>query len=153
MCRGKCKYQRYRTEVPPSRFECRECGAYVVSSGVGRRRLFCSNRCACTFADRRTRAERAGAYTDRDYGLIDVGRKWGWMCAICGWEVDQSLRFPHPKAGQVDHAWPLSRGGEHTLDNLQLAHAQCNTMKNSRQDPDFFLLYPLTEMLNARTAA
>ena len=54
--------------------------------------------------------------------------------------------FPHRKVGAVgskgplrpsiDHIIPLSKGGEHALHNVQLAHAKCNLSKNNRGSGD-----------------
>ncbi|WP_158070491.1 HNH endonuclease [Streptomyces luteocolor] len=32
----------------------------------------------------------------------------------------------------LDHVIPLSRGGSHRRDNVQLAHLRCNLRKNNR---------------------
>lgn len=37
-----------------------------------------------------------------------------------------------PNKPSVDHIIPLSKGGEHALHNVQLAHARCNYSKNNR---------------------
>lgn len=50
-----------------------------------------------------------------------------WMqdvCALCGQHMDESDK-------SLDHIIPLSRGGDHSLANLQMAHLRCNQMKNS----------------------
>lgn len=58
-----------------------------------------------------------------DYGAVrrrDKGR-----CGICGKKV--------PRAGQsFDHIKPISRGGEHSFANVQLAHLLCNLRKGAR---------------------
>jgi 5-methylcytosine-specific restriction endonuclease McrA len=50
------------------------------------------------------------------------------LCGICGSSVDTS----NPKAYHYDHIVPLSRGGGHVQENLQLAHAKCNMKKHAR---------------------
>ncbi|UXA19533.1 HNH endonuclease [Mycobacterium sp. SMC-4] len=50
--------------------------------------------------------------------------------------------FPHrkvtplgstgPRRPSIDHIVPLSKGGEHALHNVQLAHTKCNQSKNNR---------------------
>lgn len=37
-----------------------------------------------------------------------------------------------PKRPSIDHIIPLSKGGEHALHNVQLAHYRCNLSKNNR---------------------
>jgi 5-methylcytosine-specific restriction endonuclease McrA len=54
---------------------------------------------------------------ERDHGL----------CGICGAEVD-------PDRFDIDHVVPLSRGGVHGPENVQVAHPRCNKRKGSRED-------------------
>jgi 5-methylcytosine-specific restriction endonuclease McrA len=52
-------------------------------------------------------------------------------CRICGEPVDFTRQPPHPSAATIDHVIPLSRGGEHSYGNTQLAHLRCNTTKGA----------------------
>ena len=55
------------------------------------------------------------------------------VCAICGRPVNFSLKFPDPWSATVDHIIPIAKGGDPaSLENLQLAHLQCNRMKATR---------------------
>lgn len=47
------------------------------------------------------------------------------VCGICGEAVDHD-NF------ECDHVVPLSRGGEHSYANTQLAHPRCNRVKHAR---------------------
>ena len=58
------------------------------------------------------------------------------ICAICGKPVDKSLKFPHPMSASVDHIIPWDKGGDCSLDNLQLAHFSCNRRKSDRILPE-----------------
>jgi hypothetical protein len=69
----------------------------------------------------------------------------GW-CGICyepvPWPVGRDTEWM--ATAQRDHIVPKSRGGSHDDDNLQLAHASCNSRKNAYTDwprnrhrPDF----------------
>lgn len=62
----------------------------------------------------------------------DVFERDGWLCQLCGGGVDGSLSFPEPGSASVDHIVPLSRGGSHTWENVQLAHLGCNMSKGAR---------------------
>lgn len=54
-------------------------------------------------------------------------------CAICGKEVDFTLRYPHPLSPCIDHIIPIAKGGHPSdLDNLQLAHWTCNRQKSDK---------------------
>lgn len=50
-------------------------------------------------------------------------------CAICGRPVDKRLHFPNPLSPAVDHIIPWEKGGDCSLDNLQLTHLCCNRQK------------------------
>lgn len=59
-------------------------------------------------------------------------------CALCGRPVDFSLTFPNPWSATIDHIIPIAKGGNPaSLENLQLAHLQCNRMKGAKlRKPD-----------------
>jgi hypothetical protein len=63
-----------------------------------------------------------------------VFEAFNWECHICGQDIDPDLRFPHKMAATIDHIIPLSRGGEHTWDNVAPAHAMCNFTKSNRTE-------------------
>lgn len=55
------------------------------------------------------------------------------VCGICGRPVDFDKKFPDPWSATVDHIIPLQKGGDPaSLDNMQLAHLQCNRIKSSK---------------------
>jgi hypothetical protein len=58
-----------------------------------------------------------------------VIKRDGYVCGLCGGDVD--LNDVH-----LDHKIPWSKGGKHTLDNLQVAHSKCNIRKGARVDTD-----------------
>lgn len=74
-------------------------------------------------ADLARKARRRGAFVDYvDPGLV-FARDMG-ICGICGDEVS-------PRAFHVDHVIPLSKGGQHSYENVQLAHPICNRRKGA----------------------
>ena len=55
------------------------------------------------------------------------------ICGICGRPVDYDKRFPDPWSATIDHIIPVAKGGDPaSLENLQLAHLQCNRIKSSK---------------------
>ena len=55
------------------------------------------------------------------------------VCAICGRPVNFDLPFPDPMSPTLDHIVPIAKGGDPAaLNNLQLAHLQCNRRKAAR---------------------
>ncbi|RUP04752.1 MAG: hypothetical protein EKK34_12630 [Mycobacterium sp.] len=57
-----------------------------------------------------------------------------WVCQLCFEDVDPLLFYPHPESASLDHITPLSLGGTHTEDNVQLAHFRCNCSKGNRYE-------------------
>ncbi|QDM56277.1 HNH endonuclease [Gordonia phage SweatNTears] len=56
----------------------------------------------------------------------------GWICQLCADPVDPDDKHPSKWSPSLDHIIPLSRGGTHTWDNVQLAHLGCNSSKGGR---------------------
>ena len=79
--------------------------------------------------------ERARAYGveyDPHITLKKVIERDGGICQICGKPVDGTSRSGHGVGmlyPTIDHIIPLSKGGSHTWDNVQLAHLICNSKK------------------------
>lgn len=73
---------------------------------------------------KRYQTRKLGAYVedvDPDAVLLrDLG-----LCGICGEPVMEA-------AFHIDHVHPLSKGGKHAMDNVQLAHAVCNFSKGAK---------------------
>lgn len=79
-------------------------------------------RARCTERQRLRRAGISGTeHVDR---AVVLERDKG-ICGICGEPVDRG-NF------HVDHIVPLSRGGEHSYANTQVAHPRCNQVKYDR---------------------
>lgn len=62
----------------------------------------------------------------------EVFERDGWICQLCTEPVDRMLAYPDPMSQSLDHVIPLSRGGHHVWDNVQLAHLICNNRKHAR---------------------
>lgn len=80
---------------------------------------------------RRYQARRMEATVE----LVDyeaVGERYGWVCGICGEQMDPTIRGRTSLAVSFDHIIPLSKGGPHMAANLQPAHFGCNARKGNR---------------------
>lgn len=67
---------------------------------------------------------------------MDVYERDEWTCGICAQRVDRTLAYPDPLSASLDHILPLSRGGHHVLENVQLGHLSCNVRKGARVDAE-----------------
>lgn len=91
-----------------------------------------NNRQRYTEYENRRRAIKMQAWVE-DVDLVTLIKRKGFACGICG-----RLTFPsikdryHPLSVHIDHIVPLSKGGEHSYANCQVAHASCNTQKRDK---------------------
>ena len=54
-------------------------------------------------------------------------------CGICGRLVNKKLKYPDPMSPVIDHIVPMAKGGHPSaIENLQLAHWQCNRQKSDK---------------------
>jgi 5-methylcytosine-specific restriction endonuclease McrA len=70
------------------------------------------------------RARKLQAFVER-VDPAEIYRRDAGVCGICEKPVSESEKW------HVDHVVPLARGGAHSYDNCQLAHARCNQSKNA----------------------
>ncbi|MER5354341.1 HNH endonuclease signature motif containing protein [Kitasatospora sp. NPDC002551] len=59
----------------------------------------------------------------------EIYERDGWFCRICGAAVDPDLSWPDLWCATLDHRVPVTAGGGHTADNVQLSHWLCNLRK------------------------
>lgn len=119
----------------------------VCASSVGLKRArvsttaYCSNRCVQTqphYAEIKRVARLKGkarkrAATVESVSPARVFERDGWMCHLCGGKTLKHKRGTyHPKAPELDHIVPLSKGGEHSYRNTACAHRKCNAAKSDK---------------------
>lgn len=78
------------------------------------------------------RAKLHGAPAEVGITLQKLIKRDGLTCAICGLPC---FYFGEPTADlypTMDHLVPISKGGGHTWDNVQVAHRICNINKSNR---------------------
>lgn len=63
---------------------------------------------------------------------LDIYQRDIWLCGLCSTPVDPDVSWPDPYSASLDHVLPLSKGGSHTYENVQLAHLTCNVSKGNR---------------------
>lgn len=145
-CSVPCAKKRQRQRK--SR-KCLFCEAEFFGGTRGGTGKYCSRK--CSFAAIRANSSKPTLVGDPRWQVNQFikrakrfGRSWerivpsevferdGWACGICGGAVDKFLAWPHPLSASLDHVLPLSRGGNHTHDNVQCSHLSCNSKKGNR---------------------
>ena len=140
-CSRRCSNERARRlsfdkesrQYKPKEFQCAECGVLRLPRCGDKNRRFCSEFCCKRNTHRalkqRRRAIERGVHAERIESL-EIFDRDRWVCGICLCSVPKDVHVQHPHAATLDHIIPLSKGGTHTHDNVQLAHRQCNTLKS-----------------------
>lgn len=135
---------------PSSPFDCIICGTRVVPGQGGHHWLahrYCSPKCRrrasrvrqkerghARMARDRRRALKKGAFV-ANVSSVEIFKRDGWRCKLCGGRLHRRRRVPHPQAPTVDHIIPLAAGGTHESANCQAAHFLCNSIKGNRAAP------------------
>lgn len=87
------------------------------------------------------RAKIHGCEWERGITLRKLIARDGLRCAICGKMCDRNDRSygngNGPLYPSIDHIIPISKGGGHTWENVQVAHLYCNTLKNDKLDEKY----------------
>jgi 5-methylcytosine-specific restriction endonuclease McrA len=87
-------------------------------------------------ADARRRMRMEQARTAETFTPREVHMRDQWTCQLCRQPIDPEVAWPDPMSASVDHIVPLSRGGQHSLINVQSAHLGCNSSKGDRIEVD-----------------
>lgn len=116
---------------------CTECGRIFITNKS--EKIFCGSACARRQAMRGRNAIRRGSSNKLDMVIEKVSyseiyeRDEG-RCHICGEKVHEEYNRHDRLSGTLDHVIPLARGGDHTYDNIKLAHMVCNSIKADKVD-------------------
>lgn len=71
--------------------------------------------------------------------LVSLVESQGFRCQLSGWELK-------PENASLDHKMPVSRGGDHAIENLQVLDFRVNKAKGTMTNDEF------VEMCNAVSA-
>jgi 5-methylcytosine-specific restriction endonuclease McrA len=75
----------------------------------------------------------------RPVRIDEIAERDKYRCHICGKKVGKRPGR-HSLSRSLDHLVPLSKGGEHTPENVRLAHLGCNVLKGNRGGNEQLLL-------------
>lgn len=140
-CSDSARAEKVRLSRAEARqpIECTECGNVFTPQRATK--MFCSQQCARRSYRRthkshphvmlrgcghRGRARRYGVIYDRSVRLDRVAERDGWRCQTCGRKVRLNAKV-RGRTATIGHIVALSRGGNHTWDNVQLECMSCNT--------------------------
>lgn len=82
--------------------------------------------------DARRRALIQQARTAETFAPAEVHARDHWTCQLCHLPIDPAVVWPDVMSPSIDHVIPLSRGGAHSLANVQSAHLGCNSSKGDK---------------------
>lgn len=128
-------WQQYEAE-----HECVVCGnKYIAHHPFAK---YCSESCIRKAQRKRTgnRKHRYKEITvDKDINLYKLAQRDHNQCQICGlfvnwndFEKTDTTIICGDMYPSIDHILPISLGGLHSWDNVQLAHRGCNTRKSNK---------------------
>lgn len=110
---------------------CTECGAVYVANYTFSR--FCCNECRRKNDSRVYKARlRNCKVRDKTITLKKVYERDRGICQLCGKHINFSCDKCADEYPTIDHIKPLSKGGNHTWENVQLACRLCNITKGNK---------------------
>lgn len=142
------EYERTRRPKKQSKAKhinlyCPKCGKEFITNRSDQK--FCSRNCGKAFRgvgriytiSKDVRLERATA-VDKSVKLYTLIKRDNNVCQICGRQCDlydyevtaSGAMICGDSYPTLDHVYPLSKGGTHTWDNVQLACMKCNREKS-----------------------
>lgn len=62
--------------------------------------------------------------------LVEMIERQQYRCALSGRKLT-------PKTASLDHIVPFSKGGEHTMENVQIVHVEVNNAKGTLTQEQF----------------
>ena len=120
---------------------CEWCGSDFINDRADRKycSVVCRNR-SCNKRGEITRRLRIDGNTIENVSLEDLYKRDAGICHICGGQCrydDYTVVGDVFIAGNyypsIDHIIPLAKGGEHSYDNVRLAHRICNARRGTKE--------------------
>lgn len=122
--------QKEKAAQPPVLLECAECGKVFISHNGTK---YCTDSCRRRHRNRaRERRIYRNGKPDLSISLTKLYMRDMGVCALCGRRIDFDGDSNGAHYPSIDHIIPLSKGGVHRWDNVQLACRECNNKKRDK---------------------
>lgn len=138
-----CAPTSKRLKLLAKQIPCKECGRLFTRTHGSQ--LYCSDVCKEKAGRRhdgirRRKKLRENGKIEWDISLRRLIERDNSVCQLCGkkinlndFTIDNEGNFIAGDAyPSIDHIMPVSKGGTHTWDNVQLAHMRCNYLKSDK---------------------
>ena len=110
--------------------QCDACGRWFVPRGNAK---YCSKKCAKKIDNiRHDKRLSKNGKPDLTITLTRLYMRDQGVCQICGKTIDFDCDSNSDDYPSIDHIIPISKGGQHQWDNVQLACRKCNTLKRDK---------------------
>jgi hypothetical protein len=112
--------------------KCGYCGKEFKQEHLSQ--IYCSSLCAKRSAKKNEHAKERITKHSGLYNHVRFNEVWErdkGLCRICGKPIDKTLPPTDSMALNIDHIIPVSVGGSHCIDNVQLSHRACNINKGN----------------------
>jgi 5-methylcytosine-specific restriction endonuclease McrA len=131
-CAAPKRERVVQTRAPLAVRQCAYCSVSYTPKSNRARQICCGKACRARYQSRLRKLLRRGL-KPFVIPLEVIYRRDRARCGLCHRRVLRRFRYPHPEAATLDHIVPITKGGEHTPANVQLAHAKCNLLKGNRK--------------------
>lgn len=138
--------ERYEKNFVSVEKVCKYCGNHFMTQ-YKKSKVFCCEECAekhSRYMNKLAEKRRKGKITsldrlDNDITLPLLFKRDKGICKICGglcdyndYEIKDDTIIVGNNYPSIDHIKPISKGGSHTWDNVQLSHKLCNSIKSDK---------------------
>jgi len=133
-CSESCAHKKQWSEKQKTvSLICEHCGLeFKVYNNCRSSAKYCSSTCKNAYNNHVKRARKRNANIEKVFPY-KVYERDGWICQLCGKKVDKKIHYPNFMCASLDHVIPISKGGTHETNNVQLAHLICNIRKGTKE--------------------
>jgi 5-methylcytosine-specific restriction endonuclease McrA len=131
-CSAECGWKKARGT--PDSTVCVICSSSFKADGPHKT---CSKKCQAELKSNHENSYRArkASVESEVFGRNEIFERDGWICQLCGGQIDRSASPRSSMAPALDHVIPIVSGGPNTRANTQCVHMKCNSRKKDRHIP------------------